>query len=235
MDSARRCGTTRTARRVLVALAALAAGMAAHVPTASAATAWPGRATGARCRRPGRLLRCRPQRADPPWRTRSRRTCAAGPGRRPWRCATTSAVSRSRSTAPSATTAPASSSSTILQTLLRQRHGALTSSQRALAAKMIQKSDNAAASALWRQIGGGKGLAAYTPGRRLQHTTPGPGGYWGLAVTSASDQRRLVALVSSATTPCWRTPRADLRPHDARRRSQRWGVSAGVPSGARWR
>ena len=114
----------------------------------------------------------------------------------------------------------------ILQALLRQRRGALTSSQRALAATMIQKSDNAAASALWRQIGGGKGLAAYNRAAGLQLTPPpGPGGYWGLTVTSASDQRRLVALVSTHNTVL-RGPLAPLchRPHDARRHAASGGA-----------
>ena len=121
----------------------------------------------------------------------------------------------------------------ILQALLRQRHGALTSSQRALAATMIQKSDNASATALWRQIGGGKGLASYNRAAGLQHTTPGPGGYWGLTVTSVSDQRRLVALVSTHNSVLPDSSRryvTGLMTHVVR--SQRWGVSAGVPSGA---
>jgi beta-lactamase class A len=121
----------------------------------------------------------------------------------------------------------------ILQSLLRQRHGALTTSQRALAAKMIQESDNAAATALWRQIGGGKGLAAYNRAAGLQHTTPGRGSYWGLTVTSASDQRRLVALVSTHNTVVADSSRrylTGLMTHVVS--SQRWGVSAGVPSAA---
>jgi hypothetical protein len=64
----------------------------------------------------------------------------------------------------------------------------------------------------------------------LQHTTPGTGGYWGLTVTSASDQRRLVALVSTRNTLLSDSSRRyvkGLMTHVTR--SQRWGVSAGVP------
>lgn len=232
MHSARRGGTTRTARRVLVALAALAAGMAAHVPTASAATA------------PGPLRQAHAA-AGPAV------SSAAGRSTQPSLADSIATYLRGRSGATTVAVRDNISGKSftvngsqrhycasivkldILQTLLRQRHGALTSSQRALAVKMIEKSDNAAASALWRQIGGGKGLAAYNRAAGLQHTTPGPGGYWGLTVTSASDQRRLVALVSTHNTLLADSSRrylTGLMTHVVS--SQRWGVSAGVPSAA---
>lgn len=47
----------------------------------------------------------------------------------------------------------------ILIALLMQRDGKLTGSQRALAVRMMEHSDNDAATALWNQIGGGSGLA----------------------------------------------------------------------------
>lgn len=233
MDSARRDGATRTARRVLVALATLAAGLALHVPTASAATA------------PHGQLRQVHAAAGPAVAS------AAGRGTQSSLADTIATYLRGRSGATTVAVRDNVSGKSftvhgsqrhycasivkldILQTLLRQRHGALTSSQRALAAKMIQKSDNAAASALWRQIGGGTGLAAYNRAAGLQHTTPGRGGYWGLTVTSASDQRRLVALVSTHNTVLADSSRrylTGLMTHVVS--SQRWGVSAGVPSTA---
>jgi beta-lactamase class A len=233
MDSARQGGTTRRARRVLLALAALVAGMAAHVPTASAATA------------PHGSLRQAHAAAGPAV------SSAAGRSTQPSLADSIATYLRGRSGATTVAVRDNISGKSftvngsqrhycasivkldILQTLLRQRRGALTSSQRALAAKMIEKSDNAAASALWRQIGGGKGLAAYNRAAGLQHTTPGPGGYWGLTVTSASDQRRLVALVSTHNTVLVDSSRrylTGLMTHVIS--SQRWGVSGGVPSAA---
>jgi hypothetical protein len=40
-----------------------------------------------------------------------------------------------------------------------------------------RNSDNAAATALWKTIGGAAGLAAADQAPGLRHTVPGPGGY----------------------------------------------------------
>jgi beta-lactamase class A len=235
MDGRRPHGTTRAAPRVLVvlvALAALAAGVAAHVPAASAAPSPQGRLQRARATGPalasvaGRSTQAPVTDAIATYlRGRSGGTTVAV---RDHVGGTSFTVNRSqRHYCASIVKVD------ILQTLLRQRHGRLTSGQRDLAARMIQKSDNAAASALWRQIGGGKGLAAYNRAAGLQHTTPGRGSYWGLTVTSASDQRRLVALVSTHNTVVADSSRrylTGLMTHVVS--SQRWGVSAGVPSAA---
>jgi beta-lactamase class A len=230
MDSARGGCTTRAVRRTLVVLAALAGGMAVHAPTASAAT---------------------PAHGQPRQAHVAAAPSAAGRGTQPSLADAIGTYLRGRSGASTVAVRDNVSGKSftvhgsqlhycasivkldILQALLRQRHGSLTGSQRTLAAKMIQKSDNAAAGALWRQIGGGRGLATYNRAAGLRHTTPGPGGYWGLTVTSASDQRRLVSLVSTGNSMLADSSRrylTDLMTHVVG--TQRWGVSAGVPSTA---
>ncbi|MYW44535.1 serine hydrolase, partial [Streptomyces sp. SID161] len=86
----------------------------------------------------------------------------------------------------------------ILATLLLQaqdkgRH--LTARERDLAEPMIRRSDNAAANALWRQIGRASGLAAANKRLGLGATEGGPGGKWGLTRTTAGDQIRLLRAV----------------------------------------
>ncbi|MGW4750279.1 serine hydrolase, partial [Streptomyces sp. NPDC004290] len=85
----------------------------------------------------------------------------------------------------------------------------LDATQQALARAMIEHSDNAAANALWRQIGLAPGLEAANKRLGLTSTKGGPGFLWGLTRTTASDQirllrlrarsRRIVALATGAT------------------------------------
>jgi beta-lactamase class A len=80
----------------------------------------------------------------------------------------------------------------ILATMLwqAQRAGrALTASEKSLATKMIEYSDNDAASQLWSRIGG---IASTTKTFGLSATTGGSGGQWGLTTTTAEDQARLL-------------------------------------------
>jgi beta-lactamase class A len=124
----------------------------------------------------------------------------------------------------------------ILGTLLRRAQDAgrsLTSSERALAVRMIERSDNAAASSLWRAVGGRSGVQAFLTKAGLTSTTAGPGGYWGLTTTTAPDQVRLMRTVAYPNAVLSNAGRAYL---DTLMRavvtSQRWGVTGGLPSGA---
>ncbi|WP_225810733.1 serine hydrolase [Streptomyces spinosus] len=86
----------------------------------------------------------------------------------------------------------------ILAALLLQAQDAgrdLTASERKRAEPMIRRSDNAAANALWRQIGRAPGLAAANKRLGLTSTTGGPGAKWGLTRTTAGDQIRLLRAV----------------------------------------
>ncbi|MER6026093.1 serine hydrolase [Streptomyces sp. NPDC001851] len=133
----------------------------------------------------------------------------------------------------------------ILATLLLQAQDAgrrLTADERGRAEPMIERSDNTAANALWRQIGRAPGLAAANKRLGLTSTTGGPGVTWGLTRTTASDQIRLLRAVFDGGTPARsgsggltaesrayiRTLMGHVVPEQA------WGVSAaGGPGSAR--
>lgn len=87
--------------------------------------------------------------------------------------------------------------------LLRaQRAGRpLDASERALAEAMITRSDNDAASELWDEIGGASGLRAASTSFGLTSTEPDGDGAWGLTVTSADDQARLLGAVAGSAGP----------------------------------
>lgn len=124
----------------------------------------------------------------------------------------------------------------ILATLLLQAQDAgrpLTARERALAEPMIRNSDNAATNALWREIGGARGLEAANKRMGLTSTKGGPGARWGLTQTTASDQIRLLlrvfdgAATSNTVSPLNEDSRAYIRALMARVASdQAWGVSA---------
>ncbi|MFF4758082.1 serine hydrolase [Streptomyces sp. NPDC001292] len=74
----------------------------------------------------------------------------------------------------------------------------LTALERTCAAAMIESSDNDAASALWRVIGGADGLDAANERFGLTETTGGDGPLWGLTRTTAADQLVLLRQVFGA-------------------------------------
>ena len=129
----------------------------------------------------------------------------------------------------------------ILETLLAQRPpGGLTDNDAALARKMIEDSDNDAATALWGLVGGGKGVAAYNAQAGLARTTPSacvqcpgfPWPGWGLTTTTPHDQ---ITLLRQLFTSGGQLTSADrqyaLSLLENVTPAQRWGVSGGVPSG----
>lgn len=124
----------------------------------------------------------------------------------------------------------------VLGTLLSQAQVArrpLTSTERSLATRMIQRSDNAATSTLWNQVGRGPGVGAFMNKVGMPSTTAGPGGFWGLTSTNAPDQVRLVRTVAYRNGVLSDASRA--YEHSLMRgvtASQKWGVSGGVPASA---
>jgi hypothetical protein len=123
----------------------------------------------------------------------------------------------------------------IMSTLLHQvvgSPGALTDAQKSLLAAMIELSDNNAASALWNEVGGASGVAAFDTLEGLVATRPGCCGYWGLTTTTALDQLDLVSHLAAPNTVLDGAQRAyalslmeHVVPYEA------WGVSGGVPTG----
>lgn len=124
----------------------------------------------------------------------------------------------------------------ILGALLRRAQDAgrpLTGTEKSLAAKMIQVSDNAAATSLWNQVGKGPGVGAFMTRVGMPSTTPGPGGYWGLTSTNTPDQVKLVRTIAypnPVLTDAGRSYEESLMRTVTP--SQRWGVTGGVPSSA---
>jgi len=97
---------------------------------------------------------------------------------------------------------------------------------RQLAARMIEDSDNAAASALWNAVGGGPGLEAGNAVLGLKQTVPGPGGYWGLTTTTVADQLRLLADLSFSRSPLSAAARGyELSLMRDVKAGQNWGVT----------
>lgn len=125
---------------------------------------------------------------------------------------------------------------TVLATLMwdAQKTGRqLTSREQQLATDMITKSDNAATSALWKQLGVTK-VQNFLTVAKMSRTIPGSGGYWGLTQISAGDQMllmNLLALKNSVLTDASRGYILGLMYKVVP--SQRWGTSAGAPSTAR--
>ncbi|MEU8826913.1 serine hydrolase [Streptomyces sp. NPDC048636] len=103
----------------------------------------------------------------------------------------------------------------------------LTGQEQAHAAAMIEHSDNGAASALWRTIGGADGLDAAHRRLGLTETYGGPAGRWGLTRTTAADQLRLLRAVFEGGSALSEESRSYIRTLMGRTADeQSWGVSA---------
>ncbi|MFF3322845.1 serine hydrolase [Streptomyces sp. NPDC002889] len=103
----------------------------------------------------------------------------------------------------------------------------LTAEQRRLASAMIRSSDNQAADALWRTIGGAQGLDAANERLGLTATVAGTGGHWGLTRTTAADQLILLEAVFGDVSPFTSRSRGYVQSlmSDVVK-GQRWGISA---------
>lgn len=126
----------------------------------------------------------------------------------------------------------------ILEALLVQRgRNGLTRREAALARLMIERSDNNAATDLWRAVGGARGVRSFNAAAGLTGTSPSAcvvcGGFpwpgWGLTTTTPADQISLLRqlaepgpLLSGADRRYVLGLMEDVIP------SQRWGISAGV-------
>jgi hypothetical protein len=119
----------------------------------------------------------------------------------------------------------------ILAALLRELqsdHDDLTSRQAVLAQEMITESSNAAASALWEQVGQA-GLSGFLSAAGMTRTELGPGGYWGLTEVNPHDEMLLLRLLISPNDVLDRWSRdCALRLMAAVNPDQRWGVTAGA-------
>jgi beta-lactamase class A len=122
---------------------------------------------------------------------------------------------------------------TILSALLRklqEEHRSLTAAQRALATKMIEISDNDAASTLWNETGR-TALQHFLNLAGMMETQLGPGGYWGLTQITAHDEMTLLQLLTRTNTVLTTASRDYVLGLMAKVVSyERWGVPAGAPT-----
>ncbi|MFE0131188.1 serine hydrolase [Streptomyces sp. NPDC059037] len=123
---------------------------------------------------------------------------------------------------------------TVLATLLwdaKKTGRKLSARESDLAYAMITKSDNAATSKLWRQLGTGK-INAFLRAAKMTKTVPGSGGYWGLTRINAADEQKLLALITAKNSVLSDNARAYILKLMGKVVSaQRWGTPAGAPSG----
>jgi hypothetical protein len=131
----------------------------------------------------------------------------------------------------------------ILEAVLNQRtvqRVVLSLTEQELTPPMIEQSDDEAATTLWGDVGGAKGMRAFDHKAGLAHTSPSnclrcPGSSWpgwGLTTTTPQDQ---IALLRQLVQPSEVLDRNDqkyaLQLLENVTPSQRWGVSHGVPAG----
>jgi len=118
---------------------------------------------------------------------------------------------------------------TILSAFLRKHGGKITKSQRALAWKMITRSDNDAATALWNKTGR-TSMRRFLRAAGMSATTLDPAGHWGLTRVTANNELKLLGLLTrdnSVIGPKSRRYVLYLMNHVIK--SQRWGTPAGTP------
>ena len=121
----------------------------------------------------------------------------------------------------------------LLQAQEADRH--LTAQEKTYATAMIENSDNASATALWKAIGRADGLDAANKRFGLTDTEGGDGELWGLTQTTASDQLILLRQVfgdeDSELGESSRSYLQGLMGEIAT--GQHWGVSAAA-DGSQW-
>ncbi|MER5293742.1 serine hydrolase [Streptomyces pharetrae] len=123
---------------------------------------------------------------------------------------------------------------TVLATLLwdASKHGRyLTDREVALSKAMITKSDNAATSTLWKQLGLTK-IRGFLTAAGMTQTKPGANGYWGLTQITVTDEQKLLKLINVKNTVLSDNARAFiLKLMGQVVSSQRWGTPYGAPAG----
>lgn len=122
---------------------------------------------------------------------------------------------------------------TVLATLLwdaRKHNRYLTSTETGLAKAMITKSDNTATSKLWKQLGLTK-IKGFLTAAGMTQTKPGANNYWGLTQETATDEQKLLKLVTAKNSVLSDNSRAYiLKLMNQVISSQRWGTPYGAPS-----
>lgn len=125
----------------------------------------------------------------------------------------------------------------ILGTLLRvaqEQNRYLTSTEAAEAKLMITKSDNNAATYLWRRLGLAN-LRHFLSLTGMKQTQLGANGYWGLTQVTPHDETVLLTRLTAPNSVLDNNSRAyALNLMHEVVSSQRWGVTAGAPASVTW-
>ncbi|MCX5338076.1 MULTISPECIES: serine hydrolase [unclassified Streptomyces] len=120
----------------------------------------------------------------------------------------------------------------LLQAQDEDRH--LTAAEKSYATSMIENSDNASASSLWRIIGKAEGLDAANERLGLTSTEGGDGMLWGLTQTTAADQLALLRQVFGEDSELSSASREYVQGLMGQIAvDQHWGVSAAA-EGSAW-
>lgn len=117
--------------------------------------------------------------------------------------------------------------------LRHQRVGApLSEAEAQLAVPVIESSNNGPATGLWQMLGSGPAMATANRELGLSDTTSGPAAKWGRSRTTVTDQLRLLADLTAATSPLTAQSQdyelgllANAEPR------QPWGVAAAASPG----
>jgi beta-lactamase class A len=123
----------------------------------------------------------------------------------------------------------------ILETVLLRHQKAgtkLGEEERELATRMIENSDNDAATALWNEIGGSAGLRKAAAELGVRNTVFDPEGRWGLTQTDAPDFIALLRNLTSARALNTASRKYILELMEDVEPDQRWGVSAAADKGS---
>ncbi|MGA5898007.1 serine hydrolase [Streptomyces venetus] len=123
---------------------------------------------------------------------------------------------------------------TVLAALLwdaKKSNRYLTERENTFAKAMITKSDNAATSTLWKQLGMTK-IKGFLTAAGMTQTKPGANGYWGLTQITVTDEQKLLKLLTAKNAVLSDNARAYvIKLMGQVVSSQRWGTPYGVPSG----
>ncbi|MHA6764482.1 serine hydrolase [Streptacidiphilus sp. PAMC 29251] len=123
----------------------------------------------------------------------------------------------------------------VLATLLLQTQDQgteLTSAEQALATKMIEHSDNAAADSLYTTLGKAPGMDAANKRFGMTSTESGEGILWGVTTTTAADQVKLLRQVFTSSSLLDSASRGYVQGLLSQvETDQQWGVSAAATGG----
>ncbi len=108
----------------------------------------------------------------------------------------------------------------------------ITDYENSLLTKMIENSDNSAASTIWRQLGSDQNVQSFFRKVGMTNTIAGTGGWWGHTTTNVLDQLTMMkyfAYPNALLTDAQRAYGLNLMQNV--QLDQRWGTSYGIPAG----